>query len=336
MATAIVNMWANDAADVAASYRRIAARHRDRFLLGIGIGHPESVTAYRQPHATMANYLDRLDAGGVPPDRRILAALGPRALHLAAERTLGTHPYLTVPDHTRAARQMLGPGAVIAPEHTVVLDTDPDRARATGRAFVSDPYLKLSNYTTNLRRYGYTDADLDDGGSDRLIDALVLHGPPDIIAAGLRSHLDAGAEPRRDPGPHRHRQRPHTGLPATRPRAAVTHRQGTGLRQCRPQASGARPAWRSYDAGRRRNHFYPGEERPDALNAVCKVLSRARSDGTRDPRALASYWKTPTNRCSPRAWQVAGLSRYDAGWPRAPPGASHHRLPAGWAAGPLR
>jgi probable F420-dependent oxidoreductase len=194
VATAIVNMWANDAADVAASYRRIASRHSDRFLLGIGIGHPESVTAYRQPYATMVDYLDQLDAGGVPPDRRILAALGPRALHLAAERTLGTHPYLTVPDHTRAARQMLGPGAVIAPEHTVVLDTDPDRARATGRAFVSDPYLKLSNYTGNLRRYGYTDADIDDGGSDRLIDALVLHGSADIIAAGLRSHLDAGAD----------------------------------------------------------------------------------------------------------------------------------------------
>ena len=142
----------------------------------------------------MADYLDQLDAGGVPPDRRILAALGPRARHLAAERTLGTHPYLTVPDHTRAARQMLGPGAVIAPEHTVVLDTDPDRARAAGRAFVSDPYLKLSNYTTNPRRYGYTDADIDDGGSDRLIDALVLHGSPGIIAAGLRSHLDAGAD----------------------------------------------------------------------------------------------------------------------------------------------
>ncbi len=144
VATAIVNMWTNDAADVATSYRRIASRHSDRFLLGIGIGHPESVTAYRQPHTTMVNYLDQLDAGGVPQDRRILAALGPRALHPAAERTLGTHPYLTVPDHTRAARQVLGPGAVIAPEHKVVLDTDPDRARATGRAFVSDPYLKLS------------------------------------------------------------------------------------------------------------------------------------------------------------------------------------------------
>src|SRR5580692_12500048 len=153
VATAIVNMWTNDPADVSASYRRITSRHGDRFLLGVGVGHPESVTAYRQPYAAMADYLDQLDAGGVPPDRRILAALGPRALHLAAERTLGTHPYLTVPDHTRAARQMLGPGAVIAPEHTVVLDTDPDRARATGRAFVSDPYLKLSNATDPMPAY---------------------------------------------------------------------------------------------------------------------------------------------------------------------------------------
>src|SRR4029077_7215564 len=147
VATAIVNMWTNDPADVATSYRRIASRHSDRFLLGIGIGHPQSVTAYPDPRTTMVNYLDQLDAGGVPPDRRILAALGPRALRLAAERTLGTHPYLVIPDHPRAPRQMLGPGAVIAPEHKVVLDTDPDRARATGRAFVSDPYLKLSNYT---------------------------------------------------------------------------------------------------------------------------------------------------------------------------------------------
>jgi probable F420-dependent oxidoreductase len=142
----------------------------------------------------MVTYLDQLDAGGVPPDRRILAALGPRALRLAADRTLGTHPYLVVPGHTRAARQMAGPGVVIAPEHKVVLDTDPDRARAIGRAFVSDPYLKLSNYTSNLQRYGYTEADIGGGGSDRLIDALVLHGSLDVITTGLRSHLDAGAD----------------------------------------------------------------------------------------------------------------------------------------------
>ena len=129
VATAIVNMWTNDAEEVAASYRRITSRYGDRVLLGVGIGHPEANSEYRRPYATMVDYLDRLDAGGVPADRRILAALGPRALRLAAARTLGSHPYLVVPDHTREARQMLGPDVVIAPEQTVVVGADPDTAR---------------------------------------------------------------------------------------------------------------------------------------------------------------------------------------------------------------
>jgi probable F420-dependent oxidoreductase len=194
VATAIVNMWTNDPTDIAAAYRRIAARHHDRFLLGIGIGHPESITTYRQPYATMVEYLDQLDIGGVPRDRRILAALGPRALRLAADRTLGTHPYLVVPAHTRAARQLLGPDVVIAPEHTVVVETDPEVARSIGRAFVARPYLELRNYTNNLRRYGYTDDDITGGGSDPLIDALVLHGSATLIAAGLGAQFDAGAD----------------------------------------------------------------------------------------------------------------------------------------------
>jgi len=193
VATAIVNVWTNDPDDVVASYHRISARHGDRFLLGVGVGHPESITTYRQPYATIVDYLDRLDAGGVPTNRRILAALGPRALQLAAERTIGTHPYLVVPEHTREARQLLGPDAIIAPEHKVVLDTDPAVARSIGRPFVANPYLKLRNYTNNLRRYGYTDDDIDGGGSDRLIDALVLHGSTDTIASGLQAHLDSGA-----------------------------------------------------------------------------------------------------------------------------------------------
>jgi probable F420-dependent oxidoreductase len=123
VATAIVNMWTNDPLEITKAYQRIASRHADRFLLGVGIGHPESITTYREPYATMVDYLDQLDAGGVPADRRILAALGPRALRLAADRTLGTHPYLVVPDHTRHARQLLGPNVVIAPEH---------KCRATG------------------------------------------------------------------------------------------------------------------------------------------------------------------------------------------------------------
>jgi probable F420-dependent oxidoreductase len=107
---------------------------------------------------------------------------------------VGTHPYLVVPEHSREARGLLGPGVVIAPEHKVVLETDPAVARGIGRPFVANPYLKLSNYTNNLRRYGYTDDDLAGGGSDRLIDALVLHGATDSIAAGLRAHHDAGAD----------------------------------------------------------------------------------------------------------------------------------------------
>ena len=194
VATAIVNMWTNDATEVGESYRRITSRYGDRVLLGVGIGHPEANSDYRRPYATMVDYLDRLDAGGVPPDRRILAALGPRALRLAAARTLGSHPYLVVPQHTSEARGMLGPGVVIAPEQTVVVGADPDAARKIGRAFVSDPYLGLVNYTNNFRRCGYTEADFEGGGSDRLIDALVLHGATDSVAAGVRAQLGAGAD----------------------------------------------------------------------------------------------------------------------------------------------
>jgi probable F420-dependent oxidoreductase len=194
VATAIANMWTNDPDEVAASYQRVTSHYGDRLLLGVGIGHPEANSDYRRPYDTMVDYLNRLDAGGVPRDRRILAALGPRALRLAAARTLGTHPYLVVPDHTRQARRALGPEAVVAPEQTVVVSTDEATARKIGRAFVSDPYLGLVNYTNNLRRFGYTDADLTHDGSDRLIDALVLHGTAHTIAAGLHAHLTAGAD----------------------------------------------------------------------------------------------------------------------------------------------
>ena len=113
---------------------------------------------------------------------------------MTAARTLGSHPYLVVPDHTREARQILGPDVVIAPEQTVVVEADPDTARNIGRAFVSNPYLGLVNYTNNFRRYGYSDADLESGGSDRLVDALVLHGSADSVAAGLRAQFEAGAD----------------------------------------------------------------------------------------------------------------------------------------------
>lgn len=194
VATAIVNMWTNDPAALAQSYHRLQDRHPDRFLLGLGVGHPESIAGFRSPYQRMESFLDALDAGAVPGNRRVLAALGPRALRLAADRAAGSHPYLTVPSHTRTARDLLGPGPLLAPEHTVVVDTDPAEARQRGRAFAREPYLRLSNYVNNLLRHGYTQTDVADGGSDRLIDNLVLHGPAEKVAVGLAEHLTAGAD----------------------------------------------------------------------------------------------------------------------------------------------
>lgn len=194
VATGIVNVWKDDAATVGASYHRITARHPDRFLLGLGIGHPEATQEYRHPYATLVSYLDELDELKVPAEGRALAALGPRVLRLAAGRSAGAHPYLVTPEHTRQARQILGPGPLLAPDQKVVLETDPERARAIGRPRVQRPYLGLTNYVTNLRRLGWTDADLADGGSDALIDALVVHGDAAALARGVTAHLDAGAD----------------------------------------------------------------------------------------------------------------------------------------------
>ena len=133
-------------------------------------------------------------AGGVPRDGLVLAALGPRVLRLAGDRTAGAIPYLVPPEHTAQARALLGPGPLLAPEHKVVLDTDPARARALGRSRVRTPYLGLVNYTSNLRRLGWAEEDLSGGGSDALIDALVAHGSPAEVAAQLARHLDAGAD----------------------------------------------------------------------------------------------------------------------------------------------
>lgn len=193
VATGIVNMWREDAGTVADSYRRIVDKHRGRFLLGVGIGHPEATEEYQRPLDKMVSYLDLLDAAGVPRDDLVLAALGPKALTLAGERTRGAHPYLTTPRHTEFAREVLGPNPLLAPEHKVTLDSDPTRARALGRTVV-DRYLNRVNYLNNLLREGWTEDDLADGGSDGLIDALVLHGSTEEVATGLRAHLDAGAD----------------------------------------------------------------------------------------------------------------------------------------------
>jgi probable F420-dependent oxidoreductase len=194
VATAIVNMWTNDAAEIARSYQRIAAKHPDRFLLGVGVGHPEAVKTYQRPIDKIVEYLDGLDAGGVPASRRVLAALGPKALALAADRAAGSHPYLTVPEHTHRARAALGPDRLLVPEQTVVVETDPAAARAIARPFLRTPYLSLRNYVNNLLSLGFTEADVAGGGSDRLVDALVPHGTPAEIGASVLRHVEAGAD----------------------------------------------------------------------------------------------------------------------------------------------
>lgn len=194
VATSIVNMWTADARTVAASYHRIVAKHPDRFLLGVGIGHREIDAQYAAPYDTAVAYLDTLSNAGVPQDRIVLAALGPRMLRLARERTAGTVPVMVTPEHTRRAREILGAGRLVLPGQQVLLDTDVARARATARARVLTPALHVSNYNKNLRRLGFTDADLTEPGSDRLIDALVLHGDAITITTGLQAHRDAGAD----------------------------------------------------------------------------------------------------------------------------------------------
>jgi probable F420-dependent oxidoreductase len=192
--TSIVNVWKDDAATVAASWHRIAGRYPDRFVLGLGIGHPEATQEYQRPYDKLVSYLDELDDLKVPAAGRMLAALGPRVLRLSAERSAGALPYLVTPEHTRQARQVLGTGPLLAPEQKLVLETDPERARAIGRPRVQNPYLGLTNYLSSLRRLGWTDADFADGGSDALIDALAVHGDAAAIARGVTAHLEAGAD----------------------------------------------------------------------------------------------------------------------------------------------
>ncbi len=194
VATGILNVWKDDAATVGPSYHRLADKHPGRFLLGLGIGHPEATQEYQKPYAKLVSYLDELDELEVPVEDRALAALGPRVLRLSAERSAGAHPYLVTPEHTREAREILGAGPLLAPEQKVVLETDPERARAIGRPRVQKPYLGLTNYLNSLRRLGWTDADFADGGSDALIDALVVHGDEAAVTRGITAHLDAGAD----------------------------------------------------------------------------------------------------------------------------------------------
>ncbi|MCW2729790.1 MAG: putative F420-dependent oxidoreductase, family [Mycobacterium sp.] len=193
LATGIVNIWTAEAGPVAESFHRIDKAYPNRFLLGIGVGHPEAHQEYKKPYQALTEYLDKLDEHGVPKDRRVVAALGPQVLKLSARRSAGAHPYLTTPEHTAAARQLIGPDALLAPEHKVVPTTDAEQARTVGRKAL-EIYLNLANYTNNWKRLGFTDDDIAKPGSDALVDSVVAYGTVDAIAARLSEHLTAGAD----------------------------------------------------------------------------------------------------------------------------------------------
>jgi probable F420-dependent oxidoreductase len=198
VATGIVNVWSYEPGDLTREYAELSPQFGDRLLVGIGIGHPEATSDYTRPLASTRAFLDGIDAasgGGarIPPDRRALAALGPKMLDLCRERSRGTLTYFVPPEHTRAARARLGDGPLIATELACVLDIDAESARGAARRY-AEMYLGLANYTNNLLRYGFTEQDIAQGGSDRLIDTIVPHGTADEIAAAARAHLEAGAD----------------------------------------------------------------------------------------------------------------------------------------------
>jgi probable F420-dependent oxidoreductase len=195
IATGILNVWRHEPADVAAERAELEREFPGRFLLGIGIGHPEATHEYAKPLTKMREFFDGLDAARppVPDDARIAAALGPKMLDLAASRSLGTHPYFTTPGHTRFARERVGPDKLVAPELAVVVEADDEVAREAARTYAAG-YLGRRNYTRNLLRFGFTEDDIADGGSDRLIDAVIPHGSPERIAEAVHEHLDAGAD----------------------------------------------------------------------------------------------------------------------------------------------
>jgi probable F420-dependent oxidoreductase len=196
VATGIVSIWTHPADATAALQARLTSEFPGRFLLGLGVSHAPAVgEKYRKPLTEMTRYLDALDAADppVPRTERVLAALAPRMLALARERARGSHPYLVTPEHTRIAREALGPDALLAPEQTVVLEDDADAARGVARQWLAR-YLQLPNYVDNWLRTGFDRADIENGGSDRLVDALVAWGDADAIGARVDAQRAAGAD----------------------------------------------------------------------------------------------------------------------------------------------
>ncbi|HVW80019.1 MAG TPA: LLM class F420-dependent oxidoreductase [Mycobacteriales bacterium] len=205
VATGIANIWARDALATAAGQLALGEAYPDRFVLGIGVSHKPLLDVrgedYRTPLTFMRDYLDGMDSGygvyrAVAPEHRpprLLAALGPKMLALAAERADGVHSYFVPPEHTVVAREILGPDKLLVPEQVCVLSTDPAVAREIARRHTTS-YLRLSNYTANLERFGFEPGDFADGGNDRLVDTICVWGSADAIAARVKAHLDAGAD----------------------------------------------------------------------------------------------------------------------------------------------
>jgi len=199
IATGILNLWMNEPADVAAGYAALRSAHGDRFLMGIGVSHAPVVDStepgrYRKPLAATAAYLDALDSADhpVPVEARVLAALGPKMLDLAATRSRGAHPYLVTPEHTRQAREQLGDGPLLLPEQTVILTDDPAQARAIGAGWIKR-YLLMPNYANNMLRLGFSPDDVS-LISDRLLDAIIAWGDEDAVLGRVNEHLSAGAD----------------------------------------------------------------------------------------------------------------------------------------------
>ncbi|WP_330339747.1 LLM class F420-dependent oxidoreductase [Streptomyces sp. NBC_00557] len=191
--TSIQSIWDYDAETSAASFAEADAAHPGRFLLGLGVSHAKLADQYRRPYSALVAYLDALDTAGVPADRRVLAALGPKTLELSRDRAAGAVPYLVTAEHTAQAREILGPGPLLAPELKVVLETDPSRARSLARETLA-MYLALPNYTNNFLRLGFTGDDLTDGGSDRLVDAVFAWGDESRIRDRIHTFHEAGAD----------------------------------------------------------------------------------------------------------------------------------------------
>ncbi|MER7682854.1 TIGR03620 family F420-dependent LLM class oxidoreductase [Streptomyces sp. NPDC096934] len=198
VAVGVLSIWRHAAAEMAAGHAKLRERYGSRLMLGLGVSDPaaarEAGREYR-PLSDMGGYLDELDGAPapVPGDERLMAALGPKMVRLAGERTAGAHPFLVAPEYTAKSRALLGQGPLLAPYQAVVLERDPTTARAAAREFVG-MFLSMDHYARNVLRQGFSEEDLAGGGSDRLIDSLVAWGDAEAIGNRVRDHHEAGAD----------------------------------------------------------------------------------------------------------------------------------------------